>query len=301
MTSSAGGSRRHRRGQPTLVSVVVPIRNCEAHITAQLAALAGQTYRGPWELVAVDNASGDRSIEIVESFRDRFLSLTVVTADRRGLGRARNTGARAARGELLAYCDADDVASPGWLEALVDAAATADIIGGLSEFESLNSELQRTWKAAEPMSELNSGYGFLPYASGGNCAVWAHVARDVGWDDGFLFGASDIDFAWRAQLAGYELALAPRAVMRVRFRKRARSIARQHFRYGMSEPYLFRRFRHQGMPRSDSRGALGVWWWLARRALRHLRTAGRRGTWLRLAGMRAGRLYGSLRSRSLYL
>jgi glycosyltransferase involved in cell wall biosynthesis len=289
------------RGHPTLISVIIPIRNCEAHVADQLHALAHQTYRDAWELIVVDNGCSDRSVEIVESFQDEIPSLTVVTVGKRGLGRARNAGARAARGDLLAYCDADDVAAPEWLEALAQAASLGDIVGGLSEFEALNSELQRSWQPADPMTALNSGYGFLPYPSGGSCAIWADVARSIGWDDSFRFGASDIEFGWRAQIAGYRLAFAPQAVMSIRFRPRPGSIARQRFRYGMSQPYLFRRFRDHGMPRSDPGEAYEAWCWLARNAVRHLRSAQHRGNWLRLAGMRSGRIYGSIRWRSLYL
>lgn len=287
--------------RPALVSVVVPVRNGEVHIAEQLAALAGQSYRGTWELIVVDNGCRDRTIEIVESFRSRLPSLVIVNAKRRrGLGRARNAGASAARGELIAYCDADDVAAPGWLEALADGAGRGDIVGGANEFEALNSDLQRAWERVRPMTSLNSGYGFLPYASGGNCAIWADVAREIAWDERFVFGASDIEFAWRAQLAGYRLAFAPEAVMRIRLRTRPLLIGHQHFRYAMSEPYLFRRFREQGMPRREFAQTLDTWGWLARHVVGHLSKAEDRGDWLRRAGISFGRLYGSLRWRVVY-
>src|ERR1700693_563342 len=184
--------------RPALISVVVPTRNGEPHLADQLAALSEQTYGGAWELIAVDNGCDDRSIEIVESFRGRLPSLRIVSAPRRGLGRARNAGAAAARGELLAFCDADDVAASEWLDALADGAASGDIVMGSFDFEALHSELQRAWEHAAPTTPLQDAYGFLPYASGGNCAIWARVAREIGWDESFAFGASDIEFGWRA-------------------------------------------------------------------------------------------------------
>ena len=60
---------------PAHISVVLPILNGEAHLEEQLAALAAQTYAGPWELVAVDNGCTDRSMAIVESWRDRVPEL----------------------------------------------------------------------------------------------------------------------------------------------------------------------------------------------------------------------------------
>jgi glycosyltransferase involved in cell wall biosynthesis len=290
------------RPAPELISVVIPIRNAEEHIAGQLEAISRQTYGGPYEVVAVDNGCSDRSLAIVEQFRDRLPALLVVKArERRGLGRARNAGAAAARGTLLAYCDADDMVEAEWLAALANAAQRADIVGGRVLYDQLNSELQLAWERPQPMTTLRSGYAFLPYPSGGNCAIWADVAREVGWDESFAFGASDIEFGWRAQLAGFRVGFTPDAVIQRRFRNRPAAVARQHFRYGAAEPYLFRRFRDHGMPASDRREALEYWQWLLRNAVRDLRGADRQGNWLRLAAARTGRVYGSLRWRVLYL
>ena len=287
--------------RPALISVVLPIRDGEAHVAEQLAALAAQTYDGAWELVVVDNGCRDRSIEIVESFRDRFPSLVLVDArHQRGVGRARNAGAAAARGELLACCDADDVVASGWLEALAEGAGSADIVGGSCRYE-VNSDVQLAWERPGPMTSVIEGYGFLPYPSGGNCATWADVARKIGWDETFVYGASDIEFGWRAQLAGFRVAFEPRAVIQKRFRDRPAAVARQHFRSAMSEPHLYRRYRAHGMPRSNLLRALLSWCWLGLTAVSLVTTPQRRGSWLRRAAVRSGRICGSVRWRSLYL
>src|SRR2546423_4076722 len=261
MEDTRGGSSPLRES-PALTSVVLPIHNGEAHLADQLAALAGQGYRGAWELVVVDNGCIDRSIEIVEGFRDQLPSLLVLDARRpRGLGRARNAGAAAARGQLLAYCDADDIVSPDWLEALADCAASADVVGGACRYE-VNSDVQLAWEEPRAMTSLRNSYRFLPYAPGGNCAVWADVAREVGWDESFAFGASDIEFGWRAQLAGFRVAFEPRAAIQQRFRGSPGVLARRHFRGGLSEPHLYRRFRAHGMRRSSLIRAVLAWLWL---------------------------------------
>jgi glycosyltransferase involved in cell wall biosynthesis len=289
------------RERPALISVVLPIRNGEAHLAEQLTALAGQTYRGAWELVVVDNGCTDRSIEIVQRFRDRLPSLVLADARRgRGLGRARNAGAAAASGELLAYCDADDVVAPDWLGALAEGAALTDMVGGSCRYE-VNSDAQLAWERPGPMTSLLDAYGFLPYPPGGNCAIWADVVREIGWDESFEFGASDIEFGWRAQLAGFRIAFEPRAVIQRRFRDRPAAVARQHFRSAMSEPYLHRRFRGHGMARSDLRRALLSWCRLGLTAVRLVTSREGRGSWLRDAAVRSGRICGSVRYRNLYL
>src|SRR4051795_6655976 len=135
---------------PRLISVVIPVLDGEAHVGDQLAALAGQTYRGDWELVVADNGCSDRTIEIVQGWGPRLPSLTIADATtRRGLNHARNAGASAARGDFLVFCDADDVAGPGWLEAMARAASDADIVGGRLEGGALNAPGVRAGRAGE--------------------------------------------------------------------------------------------------------------------------------------------------------
>jgi glycosyltransferase involved in cell wall biosynthesis len=288
------------RARPAKISVVIPIRNGEAHLDAQLASLAAQTYDGPWEVVAVDNGCTDRSIEIVERWRDRLPALVVVDARaRRGVGFARNAGAAAARGDFLAFCDADDVTTPRWLEQLAAAAASADLVGGPVEQEQLNNELQLAWQPSDPVVSLSDCYGFIPSPAGGNCGIWADVAREVRWDESFRDGGSDIAFAWRAQLAGHRVAFAPGALIHRRFKPTISSTVKQYFGYGISEPHLFKIWGGHGMSR-DFGEAFRTWLWLAR-SLPQLRSKGGRGHWLRTAASCCGRICGSLRWRAAYL
>jgi glycosyltransferase involved in cell wall biosynthesis len=280
----------------------MPVRNGEPHVADQLAALAQQTYTGEWELVVVDNGCRDRTLRIVDAWAARLPSVAVVDARaRRGLNHARNAGTRSARGDFLAFCDCDDMATPGWLEAMARAAAMADIVGGRLEWDALNDELVRAWRPQGPHTELLADHGFLRYAPGGNLGVWTAVAREVGWDEAFTFGSSDHDFAWRAQLAGRTLAFAPEAVMQQRFRPTIRAMARQHFRYGRSGAQLHRAFRDLGLPPPDNREALRQWRRLAAGLPALWRSREARGRWVREAAMRLGRVEGSIRARTLCL
>jgi glycosyltransferase involved in cell wall biosynthesis len=288
------------RSAPTLVSVVMPLRNEERDVAEQLAALAGQTYAGDWELVVVDDGCTDGSVAIVEGWRSRLPSLLVVRTSRRGLNNARNTGAAAARGDLLAFCDADDVVSPGWLAAFAEAATNADLVGGALDLETLNDEGIRAWRPSERPTDLLVAHGFLAYVPGGNCAIWADVAREIGWDESYRFGSSDVEFAWRAQMAGYRAAFAADAVVRQRYRTQLAATLRQHVRYGASVPHLYRGFRRYGMRSPGIRGGIGTWKELARRTPDLLGSKERRGHWLRLAAVCAGRLGGSLRWRAFF-
>ena len=280
----------------------MPVRDGEAHIADQLAALEAQTYTGDWELVVADNGCRDRTLEIVGRWEQRLPAVTIADATaRRGLNHARNAGVQAATGDLLAFCDSDDVVSPGWLDALVDAARRADLVGGRLDAELLNDPVIRAWRPKVVMTELVRGENFMLYAPGGNLAVWAHVARDIGWDEQFTFGSSDHGFAWRAQMAGYTLTYAHDALIHQRFRPTIRATARQFYRYGRSGPQLYRAFRAHGMPPPDNRAAAQRWRLLARTAPDLWRSREARGAWIRRAAFRLGRLSGSIRLRVICL
>jgi len=287
--------------RPELVTVGIPVLNAEPWLGEQLEALADQTYDGPWETVVVDNGCTDRSMEVARSFAERVPGLRIVRAHgKRSLNHARNVGAREAKGDFLCFCDADDVVTPNWVEALANASADADIVGGTFDIHSLNPPLLHAWRPDEPLTELPADHGFLPYVNGGNCGVWTKVAREVGWDEEFVFGSSETEFCWRAQMASYELAFVPEAVIKLRYRRSIPALARQYYSYGRSAPPLYRRFRHLGMQR-DNRAAL--WWyrWLASH-LGHLTDSReRRGNWIRIAAFRFGRIGGSIRARTVFL
>jgi glycosyltransferase involved in cell wall biosynthesis len=279
----------------------MPVLNGEAHIDDQLAALARQTYRGDWELVVADNGCSDGSIGIARAWAPRLPALTIADATKgRGLNHARNVGAFAARGDFVVFCDSDDVVSPGWLEAMAEAAPHADLVGGRLEWDELNHSPVRAWGRQSPMTALTVGEGFLPYPPGGNMGVWKRVIRDVCWDERFTYGSSDHSFGWHAQLAGHTLVFAPDALIHQRFRTTLWATARQYFRYGRSAPRLHRMFRPMGL-KPDNRAALEAW----RRLLVTLPdlwvSPQTRGRWIRRAAERVGRLTGSIRERVLCL
>ena len=286
-----------------MISVVLPMRNEEAHVARQLSALACQTYAGPWEVVVVDNGSSDGSLQVVDAWRERIPELRIVDAsEARGLNHARNRGADAARGDLLAFADADDEAVPEWLESLATAAAAADLVGGALDGDALNDGMiARSIPRGGERHELPLAYGFLPFVPGGNCAVWASLARRLRWNEAYVFGGSDVEFSWRAHLAGARLGFAPGAVMRRRHPTTLRALGSKYFGYGRAGPMVYRQFRSVGMTRPPLGEAAREWAWLMRGAPRAALSPKFRARWLRVAASRSGRVFGSLEQRVIYL
>jgi glycosyltransferase involved in cell wall biosynthesis len=98
-----------------LVSVVMPVFDGERYLPDAIEGVLAQDHR-PLELIVVDNASSDSSAAIAESYED----VRTIRRERNGgPSGARNSGIQAARGELVALHDADDVSPPGRLGAQV--------------------------------------------------------------------------------------------------------------------------------------------------------------------------------------
>ncbi len=95
------------------VTVIICTRNRPRELEQCLTALRDQQYRD-FDVLVVDNGSGDVTADIC-----RTQGVSCIREAVPGLTRARNLGARAARGELVAYIDDDAIAEPEWLDALV--------------------------------------------------------------------------------------------------------------------------------------------------------------------------------------
>jgi glycosyltransferase involved in cell wall biosynthesis len=294
---------RVSRQDPTLVSVVVPVHNASSTLADQLDGLRRQTYRGEWELILVDNNCDDDSIIKAASFRPDLPNLRFVTATRKASAAyARNCGAAAALGELLAFCDADDVVEPNWLSGLVETALHADLIGGRFDEASLNMDVT-SGRQLGPVDRLPRSGGYLSFVVTSNCAVWMDVfVRLGGFSEHFLRAAGeDVDFSFRAQYEGYELAFASNAVVRYRHRNRPSEIRRRYYNIGLCEPLLFKLHRDRGMPRRSLGSAIRNWIWIFLHAPEALVIKRKRARWMLRTGYAEGRLIGSWRHRVIYL
>ena len=158
-----------------MISVIVPVRNGMPWIEQQLRALSEQECHEPWEVVVADNNSTDGSGLVVQDWVNRSHMIRLVDASKaRGPGATRNAGVGAAQGELLAFCDADDVVQPGWLTAHVAALAEADVSAGVFDFWSLNGLATPSPLSCAPPPAM-SLFGFLPAAGSGNLAPAARL------------------------------------------------------------------------------------------------------------------------------
>lgn len=173
----------HSTNSHPFVSVVIPVWNGADQIGGCLAALQAQTYpTSRFEVLVVDNASTDSTAEVVR----RFPIATLLSEPEPGSYHARNRGLSRARGEYVAFTDADCVPARDWLERAVDGARQrpdAGVIAGKIELFRPDQEGGDIYEWYERLFSFRQDIG----ARKGFCATanWLSRREDLAAFGGF--------------------------------------------------------------------------------------------------------------------
>lgn len=112
-----------RASRTPAVSIITPFFNVERFIAPAIDSVLAQSFQD-WELLVIDDGSMDRSTEIARGYAERFPGqiryFEHENHANRGASAARNLGGRHARGDFIAYLDADDIWLPHKLERQVE-------------------------------------------------------------------------------------------------------------------------------------------------------------------------------------
>jgi glycosyltransferase involved in cell wall biosynthesis len=131
-----------READASGVSVVIAAYDAELWVESCLESLDRQTVP-PLEVLVVDDGSRDRTAELA-----RRAGVRVISTPHRGAGAARDTGAAAARGDVLVFLDSDEVYEPDFLERLAEPLRDPDVRGtfpGGLRWRNPNQGLARAW------------------------------------------------------------------------------------------------------------------------------------------------------------
>lgn len=245
------------------VSVLMPCRNAAARLTETIASLEAQTF-ADYEVIAVDDGSGDATPEILGAWARRDGRVRVLRQPVRGLVAALQAGLDAARGELVARMDAADIAEPTRLEkqvAFLDANPDIDACGtrvryfpdeivrdGARRYERwLNSLITPEELARDIFVECPIAHPALMARRAALLEVGGY--RDMGWPE-------DYDLILRLWSAGHRLANVPELLLH--WREGESRASRTDPRYS---PDAFRRCKVHHLRRTHLVGKDGVVVW----------------------------------------
>jgi glycosyltransferase involved in cell wall biosynthesis len=283
------------------VSVIIPCYNAAETIGEQLEALASQRFNQPFEVIVVDNGSTDETIAAVHPFKKRFRSIRIIDASgKQGAAYARNMGAKSATGDMLLFCDADDVVADGWLQAMTNALMKDQFVAGRLRWLQTKDDSPPTGRPIPQRSGLPvySYPPFLPHAASANLGVKKSVHERVGGFDESWGQLEDTDYCWRIQLTGVDLVYQPEAVVNMRARGTFPKMVRQSWSWGRYNVLLYKHYRSKGMPKLDWKTGIKKWLALLRH-LPHLSNKNELYRWLWRIAWNLGRLEGCFRYRVL--
>ncbi len=190
-----------KSGEKIDISVIIPAHNEEELLPFCLKSLEAQNFSGVYEIILVDNASTDRTSQVAEEF-----GVKIVYEGRKGIAYARQKGASAAHGDILAFTDADTILPPDWLENIQQSFNThPDIIGvtGKMYFFGQSKKLPILINVLAPLFYylcrlISRGHYFI----GPNFAIRHDILEKIGGFNTKLAIGEDNDVASRAKRFG---------------------------------------------------------------------------------------------------
>ncbi|MGH7047069.1 MAG: glycosyltransferase [Stellaceae bacterium] len=220
------------------VSVVVCAYNAERTMDACLASLEVMNYPD-YEVIVVNDGSHDRTLEITESYP----YCRIISQPNRGLSIARNVGAEAATGEIVAYTDSDCVADPDWLLYLVARMEAGGLTAcGGPNFAPPEESLVPAAVAVAPggPTHVLLSDEVAEHIAGCNMAFRRETLLGIGgFDPVYRTAGDDVDICWRFQDAGHVIGFSPAAMVWHFRRNTVKAYCNQQRGYGKAEALVY--------------------------------------------------------------
>jgi GT2 family glycosyltransferase len=188
-----------------VVSFVIPVRNDAERLRTCLETIRASAYpRDCLEIIVADNDSTDGSDRVARS-----AGAEVIPIEARSVAFSRNTAAAAARGDVLAFIDADHSIDAGWVRNAVDTLQRPRVgaVGSLCQAPPNGTWVQQQYDRMRSRVQRLSETEWL---GSGNLAVWRNVFDQVGGFDPKLETCEDVDLCKRIRARGYRLVDDPR-------------------------------------------------------------------------------------------
>jgi len=214
-----------------LVSIIILSYNSLKFLEKCLRSVLNTKYNN-FEVILVDNASTDSSIEYVEKEFGHDYRLNIIRNERNlGFAEGNDVGARVARGNYVVFLNPDTVVDPNWLNEFVNLMEDDPAIG-VCQSKLLSMENSKILDSA---GDFIDRYGVMMRrggdwmerdegqydtvdeifsARGAAMMIRRRIINEVGlFDPAFFLTYEDIDFCWRARLRGYKVYFVPKSVV----------------------------------------------------------------------------------------
>jgi cellulose synthase/poly-beta-1,6-N-acetylglucosamine synthase-like glycosyltransferase len=231
------------------ISVIVPVYNGEKDIGNCMESVISQDYpTDKYEVIVVDNGSKDRTADILKKYPVKYVLENKV----RSSYAARNAGIVNAKGDILAFTDADCVAGKNWLKEGGQAFAGEDIgcvagaIKGCGPANFVEEYLNsRGMISQEEKTEKMP----FPYAKTANAFYRKEVFDRTGRFEERWVSGGDADLCWRMQInTGYKIRFASGAAVCHRQRSSVGAMFKQCVTWGKGYTLLYKKYRDK-MPK----------------------------------------------------
>lgn len=189
-----------------LVTIVIPAKNEERDIARCLKSINQLDYpQDKIEVIVVDNGSTDKTISLVKEFKKASL-LNVEGY----VGKVRNAGGKKAKGDIIAFLDADCLPPRNWLNkgvTILNSDKTLAIVGACLHLESENTPwIEKLW-----INYLNvnfaPGINYVDTISSFCFITTKELMNKVGWFNETLATCEDSDLGYRMSELGYKLCI----------------------------------------------------------------------------------------------
>jgi glycosyltransferase involved in cell wall biosynthesis len=180
------------------ISVVIPAYNEEYLLPKTIASLM-HLSRKPDEILIVDGGSKDRTAAV-----SREAGANVLIVPHRGIGYARQRGLQAAKGDVVAFTDADTVLPDDWLAKIEETLSKPGVVGLFGSFRVPDGWWVYRWYINYVQPTVNQIYWWfgIPMAPGQNSAFWRKSGLDAGGFPEDFKIAEDIEMARRLMTQG---------------------------------------------------------------------------------------------------
>lgn len=226
------------------VSLIICTYNAKDDLQQCLSSLEAQTYEN-FEIIIVNDASTDHTADFLDQYRDSSsLQINVVTnGTNLGVAGSRNVGIRQARGEVIAFTDADCTSDPAWLSELLKGFDQPNVaaVGGKIVDHSTDNIWELTNKGHNYVAPEA---GYVTYIQGCNMSFSQSILNRYMFNDELKYGYEEKLLCDLLTRDGYKISYNPNALVYHKHRNTLKALVRQKYLRGFSSIW-YRKKQHK--------------------------------------------------------